>query len=434
MAAHAFLSASAAGRWLKCAGSPWLEKPIKEKPNAPAMIGTAAHSVSEYMQRDGYSQEDALALLENKYLKLLETENVDMHEFFNAIYTYIDWMNARIEEKPDARVSYEQKVDLSFIAPGMFGTADFVSADLFALLDVGDYKHGSGVVVEIETDSDGLNAQGAYYALATAHRWAYNFEEVRVSIIQPRAYHVEGSIRSRTVPMENFRLEWTERFTEGARKVQEAKSNPEAHLVPGEGQCRFCKVRSSCPEIRKKTYELAQMDFDPITLENSVVPVSVQPSKKQLPEPSSLTMDQLVTVLDHAGMIDAWIKAVNQHAEHLLESKVKVPGYKLVPKRPTRKWINEKKVLTALKRRKTLTPEDYLADPKLLSPNQFEQRQKRDNPKLWAAMQKHIEKKSSGLTMAREDDKRPATEHLKAKDDFEAVKAPSKTNIPLEDV
>ena len=436
MAKHSIVGASGSSRWMRCHGSPWLERTMpEEKDKFYADMGSGAHQVAELIQRDGYEYEEALEAMDPKWQRALDELDADMDEFHDAVYTYIDWMNKVIEEDPGARVLYEDRINLGFINREMFGTADFSSIQLFDKLRVGDYKHGSGVVVEIESDFEGetiCNPQGAYYGLGQAHRFGYNFDTIEITIIQPRAYHVEGPIRSRTYPMEEFRLEWTERFERQVAYVMEAKTDPLRHLVAGD-HCRFCSYKAECPAIREKTYELAQMDFDPVTIEGELVEQG-QPAAGSLPKPEDMTMAQLTAVLDNATMIDSWIKAVNEHALKLIDSGTTVPGYKVVPSRPTRKWIDEKKVRSSLARRKAVTEEDYIAPGKMLSPNQFEKRHKRSNPKLWDAMQKHIHKVSGSRTLAREDDKRPALEHQKAKDDFDAIpgSAPKTSKAAIE--
>lgn len=416
MTEHSIVGASGSKRWLACPGSVWLSKDVKETTSEYAALGSAAHYVSECILRDGMDENEALAALELQHPDWYQIylDDDDRDDFFDAINVYVDYAKEQMLQRPHAKVMYEQRTDLGFIHRQMFGTADLVIAEIFGELEVCDYKHGKGVVVEIED-----NPQAAFYTLGIAHRFAYNFETVRNTIVQPRASHVEGGVRSYTEPMSEFRVKWVEIFRSGIERVMDAQKakNIEHHLDPGD-HCGFCPARATCPAIRQKTYELAQMDFDPITLDAGAT------DGAQLPDPKTLTIPQLRLVLDHAGMIDAWVKAVNEHAQNLLDANevdTSQLGYKLVNKRPTRKYIDAGKVLTSLKRRKGIAPEEYLTEPKLLSPAQLEKKLKKNHPKVWEAMEQHIHKVSSGKTMAREDDKRPALEHKKASDDFDAI-------------
>ena len=60
--------------------------------------------------------------------------------------------------------------------------------------------------------------------------------------------------------------------------------------------------------------------------------------------------------------------AAKEAAQQLLENGVDVPGWKRVPKRATRKWVDDKKVLTALTEAGLNI--EQLTDPK--SPAQME--------------------------------------------------------------
>ena len=420
--AHSIYSASGSKRWLTCPGSIWLSKQVPKEPTSVyAKAGSAAHYVSECIQRDNMDEDEALNALETHnedwYKVFLEQ---DRDDFFNSVWVYVNYMRERIEMRPAARAMYEQKVRMGFIHPAMFGTADFLHMELFDMLESADFKHGKGVPVDVEEAPgvENANSQQAYYLLCSADQYAYNFEKVRMTIVQPRAPHVEGAIRYREYDMEEFRLVWTEKFRRGVAHVEEARTAPtlDPYLNAGD-HCGFCPARAVCPALRQKTYELAQMDFDPITLDAD------RSEGTQLPDPATLTPQQLKLVLDHSKMIDGWIKGVEQHAQKLLESGDKVPGYKLVTKRPTRKWIDPEKVRKRLARRKTITDEDYLTAPKMLSPAQMETRHKKNNPKLWKSLEGDIHKVSSGRTIAKEDDKRPALEHQKAQDDFDAIEA-----------
>ena len=55
-------------------------------------------------------------------------------------------------------------------------------------------------------------------------------------------------------------------------------------------------------------------------------------------DPGGLDKAQIAKLLDSADLIDDWLGAVRAHALHLAESGSAIPGYKLVPKRATRKW------------------------------------------------------------------------------------------------
>ena len=122
------------------------------------------------------------------------------------------------------------------------------------------------------------------------------------------------------------------------------------------------------------------------------------------PAPDTLSISELTVVLDNADLLTDWIKSVHAHALAMLQRGAAVPGYKAVPKRAMRKWIDENHVLDRMRQ---LGLQDYEVQvTKLLSPAQMEKVLKRAGmdgmpDELW-------EKKSSGYNLAPDSDPRPA--------------------------
>jgi hypothetical protein len=101
-----------------------------------------------------------------------------------------------------------------------------------------------------------------------------------------------------------------------------------------------------------------------------------------------------------ADKLEGWIKDVRALAQDLLEKGAAVPGYKLVPKRPTRQWANELKALEALQ---GLVPSEELIE--MRSPAQIEKVLKKHKVSMPPGLIVSI---SSGNTIAPESDPRPA--------------------------
>ena len=94
-------------------------------------------------------------------------------------------------------------------------------------------------------------------------------------------------------------------------------------------------------------------------------------------------------------------------AQQALENGIAIPGFKLVPKRPTRQWVNDEGALEALKEMGLEL--DELTETKLRSPAQIEKtlkKRKLDLPK------DHVVAVSTGNTIAPESDPRPAALQL----------------------
>jgi hypothetical protein len=113
-------------------------------------------------------------------------------------------------------------------------------------------------------------------------------------------------------------------------------------------------------------------------------------------------MDELMVVLEKAPMIEAWLRDVRAFVENSMIAGGEVPGWKLVAKRATRKWIDEQKTRAYLEE-VGVTPEDY-EDRKLKSVAQVEKLFGKKN----SLPDDLVIKESSGYTLAPEYDKRPA--------------------------
>lgn len=375
--AHATLGASSASRWMACPGSVRLSEGREDAGSDFAKEGTAAHALAEL----------ALTKAQHPSMWLGTTlEGVEVTEdMVEHVETYVRACRA-VAEKAD-RTWIEHRFNLSTLNPPapMFGTGDFVAyrADE-KLVEVVDLKYGSGVVVEVVG-----NKQLRYYALGAVlspELKGLAIDKVRMTIVQPRAAHKDGVVRSDTISLHEL-LEFTEDLLEAARRTLE----PDAPLAIGD-HCRFCKALPICPEQKAHAEQVAQSEF-------SVVPVE----RVLLPAPESLSLDQLVDMTGKFPVVEAWMKAVRAHLQGMLERGQDVPGFKLVQKRATRKWVDEEAAAQELQAR--LLPEDVIYVRELKSPAQIEKIiGKKQFPSHLVVAQ------SSGTTMVPEHDPRPAVQ------------------------
>jgi len=112
---------------------------------------------------------------------------------------------------------------------------------------------------------------------------------------------------------------------------------------------------------------------------------------------------QIGVYLKQAELLEAWISGVNELAYQMLDEGVSVPGYKLVPKRGTRKWIDDEVALSALER--LGLDKQELVETTVVSPAKAEKLLKKQKIALPATLVVSI---STGNTLATEDDPRPA--------------------------
>lgn len=359
---HAKFSASAAHRWLSCPGSIALSEkaPKVMRESAYATTGTEAHECLEF-------------LLKNRHQDRRSTEAFARGKYPADMVIHAASARDEILKRanPHTWIFSETKSDLSHIEPDMWGTADAVLIESFGRLTVVDFKYGFQVV---EPEN---NPQLMFYALGVAHEHHYNFKEVSVLIIQPRAPHEKGTVREWVIPL--FELKKWEYTFKAGTVLAKGKDAP---LKSGD-HCKYCPAKVLCPEISSKGLALARQVF-----------------KDELPEASTTPIPELDRILSAAPKIRMWLDAIEQHATQKLEEGHEIPGWKLVQRRSIRRWTDPKK--TALEAKKVFGLKAF-SDPELLSPAQFE---KVFTDYRW--VDKRVSNISSGVTLAPEKDPRKA--------------------------
>ena len=127
--------------------------------------------------------------------------------------------------------------------------------------------------------------------------------------------------------------------------------------------------------------------------------------------PESLNAQQIAELLDKADVIETWLKAVQAYAQELIKAGDYVPGWKLVPKRGTRKWKDERLVKQRLASEGL---QDFIVE-ELVSPTQAERLAKKQGIQL--DLFDLITSESSGVNLTRETDKQVSAT-ASAKSDF----------------
>lgn len=382
--AHSKFGASGAKRWLACPGSVALSlKAPKQRESEYAREGTEAHACLEIFlrnDRDGVLSDQLVKMCRGKY----PDEMIDHVK--NAFYE----IRARKQDAPGAEFLCETKVSLDFINPEMFGTVDAAIVEEFGRLTVIDFKYGAGIVVNPEA-----NEQLIYYALGLAHKYDYNFKDVALVIIQPRAEQSGRTTRQAVMSIDEL-IAWKEVFAHGV----DACKRPEPDFNAG-GHCRFCPATPICPEISKKALRQAQIDFTPVD------------DTLHLPDPEVIPVPYLGKTLEACDLIEKWIEGVRHHAFHVLETGQSVDGFKLVQKRAARKWIDPVKAeAEAMK-----FWGDRVFKTFLLSPAQMEKMCTTPSMEFWIEKNCHAE--SSGLTIVPVSDKRDEVRPIEK--DFDVV-------------
>jgi len=270
---------------------------VEESPHAAE--GTAAHELAEMCLRDSLDPEDFIGL---------PIDGFEVgEEMAEAVRVYVDFCR---QFKGEAEI--EKRFNLGFIHKDIFGTADFsvYNPDSKAL-SVVDYKHGKGVVVSPE-----WNSQLMIYSLGAS--WGHDdCEKISMTIVQPRAYHEDGVIRSWFIDKKDLYSWAFDVLRPAALRTEDENARIEAGA-----HCRFCKAIAICPAQSKRALEIAKTDF-----ENPV-----------LPDPEKMTPEQISKVIELSGAFSSWADRVRSYAKARLELGDEIPGFKLVERRSNRIW------------------------------------------------------------------------------------------------
>ena len=341
MKIHSTKGASTAPRWMACLGSVALcEQAPPQDSSSFADEGTCAHAVLEECLSEA---------LDAKSFVGREIDGVEVtDEMASAVQVAIDWAFAKRAEVGGV-LAVETFFNLEHLALGLFGTNDILIHKQGKHLVVADYKHGQSIVDVKE------NKQLLFYAVGAAETVNWEFETVELVIVQPRAPHAHGPIRSWTIN-NTYLKDWSKILVETAK----AADLPGAPLVRG-SWCGFCPAKGICPKMKEATEE---------TLE-----ISVSTNVATLPSISALSDQQIAKIIENQKLIEDFLSEVKRVALARLQSGEKIEGLKLVAGRGRREWIDaaqaeefliaklgedafEKKLLSVAKAEKALGKKD----------------------------------------------------------------------------
>ena len=360
MAQHSsIVGGSTAKRVISCPGSVELVQQMPPKPSSKyADEGTLLHNVIAEILTTDRTPESYLGTV-------YEGITLDQDLIDAKLRPALDALND-IDLNKEMEYAVEQVVGFGDLLPGVFGSADLIGR-LGNRAIVLDWKFGSGVAVDVEE-----NAQAMFYAAAAmrtpATMWAFQgVTEIECIIVQPPSVKRWVTYPSRIASFER----------ELVLAVRGAMLS-DAPLASGD-HCRWCAAKPICPVMTGAVDR---------ALKNKL---------------HAIDAAQIGVYLKQAELLEAWISGVNELAYQMLDEGLSVPGYKLVPKRSTRKWIDAQVALSALERLGLTTEE--LVETTFISPAKAEKLLKKQKLPLPADLVVSI---STGNTLATEDDPRPA--------------------------
>ena len=309
MPKHAYLSASASHRWLACPPSAKLCANIQDQVSEYAQQGTDCHELCAYLVEKALGRE-VIDPTDNLTYYDAEMQNC-AEEYRNYVLEQIE---AAKEFCKDPQVMIEQRLDFSRWVENGFGTGDCVIvAD--QVLQIIDYKHGLGVLVSAEE-----NSQMMCYALGALELFdgIYDIETVQMTIFQPR----RDNLSTYTISKADL-LKWADEvLAPTAALAYEGKGEFKA----GE-HCTFCKVKATCRKRAEYNLELAKYDFE---------------------MPANLDDLEIAAILPRIDDLISWGNDIKDYALAQAQAGTHYEGFKIVEGRSTRKYADEAAVAAAV--------------------------------------------------------------------------------------
>lgn len=241
MGAHAFLAPSSAARWVRCALAPTLESQYPQREESPESLeGTAAHWVAQMLVQGtpvpiGAQAPNGVAVTE---------EMVEGAEL------------VRDTVGPLEGLAIEYPVKIERIHPTQnWGTPDYFRWSRMnngrLCLRVVDYKFGHGIVDAVE------NWQLIDYVAGILDAAKIDGQQdqelvVIMTVIQPRAPHRDGPVRSWIVQASDLRGYFNKLINAAGQAV-----NPNPKATPTPEGCEHCTGRHVCEALQREAYKAA---------------------------------------------------------------------------------------------------------------------------------------------------------------------------------
>lgn len=314
---HAQYAPSAAYRWMACPASVKATAGMESLSSRYAAEGTVAHHVLEGSMLDGkfkasnWIGEIIDVEVEGKLGGMIVTK-----EMAEAVQVCLDFIKPIVEEADEWHPEQQITLEL-FGAPDCYGTGDFMARVTIAgRIIIIDYKHGAGTLVEVID-----NPQLKIYGLGALLRLGKGsgITHVQTTIVQPRAPHPQGPIRSHTYTVAEL-MDFGQDVLD-AIDACEADNPP---FVPGD-HCKWCGIEDSCAARAK-------------AIAGDIVAVISEMSDGMVLTPTE--QEQFLQRIESLGLED-FVGALRGAIHKRLEDGGSSDRYKLVAKRASRVWLRD---------------------------------------------------------------------------------------------
>ena len=324
---HAKYGGSSAARYFSCHASVKLAGVVPNvRRSRWSREGTAAHELLEdCLKNDCFDASLGSAIYGYDGEALGTPEKVQ--EAVDSVQTVLDYVAEIIATFPDAKLYFEHAFQIPSVDPdNTWGTNDIlIHVPSLNWVYVIDFKHGEGIVVEVENNKQLLYyGTGAYYSddIPGAQDCMYI-----LVIIQPRAVHKRGPVRDWVVPAERLR-DFLSEINHAITQCEQP--NPTFH--PSRENCQFCDGKPACPAAEAKALQVVKSTFATV----KDVP------REPLPDPRELSIERISWILDNKKALTDWLESIETFAFDYAMSGGTLFNRKLVETYGKRQWPKTK--------------------------------------------------------------------------------------------
>jgi hypothetical protein len=400
-----FIGGSNAAARIACPASYQMERKlpvsVKDDSSDYANEGSALHAAMADILDMNLDPADLLGKVYPDYPDFPITQEL----IDTALQPCLDFYDLLDEEIGPIQFYVEKRVSIPAL-PGVFGTCDIVGRAPHCSV-IGDYKFGVGVQVLAwytdEQDNIIPNEQPMFYLLATTQTHPEMFDmadpnwPIEIFIAQPRYRDGPNFDRIRVTMQDVWDFE--AKLIEAAH-LAKSKNPP---MAKG-SWCRWMACKSICP-----LHTGPMLDTSAIGEMLSKVQLRTQ-LEASVEGAAPAEIDWGTTyglMLDLATRLEPVISDWRTQAHAFLEEGGTIPGFKLVPKRATRKWIKEEKSVERRLARMGLTKDERMPRTLVSAPAAEKILKKQYDAELPKG---YFDAISTGTTLAPDADKRQAVE------------------------
>jgi len=404
MTTHSKLSPSKRTQWKLCPGSVREQLKYPDTGSGPAAIdGTHTHTLLDTCVKNDLC--DPFTYV-GKTLTDHEGDFTVDQERAARVKLAIEYVKGRLVVMAPVAILAESRVEPKHLLgrDDMGGTVDIQihSVDLLELID---YKDGMGAVDAKDNDQLEQYAIGVLAGYGLPVNAEYPVKRIRMTIIQPKM-----SLKG-LPPITSHEISVSEMLAKIPQMVVEAAATdaPDAPLVPGDKQCRFCRAKGCTARIEYGMKE-SGIVFQP------VLDISQQAANK---DPNSMTDAEIARIVEAAPLVRQMIEATEEEALRRMKAGAVIPGLKLVNGRGSRNWsLPEDQIADKLI--KMGVPKGAVYETKLVSPAKAEKltwdatkagekiKKQLSERQLKTLETEYVTKMAGKLTVAPESDNRPA--------------------------